>query len=122
MFTLPKLGYEYDSLVPYLSKEILEVHHDKHHQIYVDKLNAVMGSLPLLQDKSVEYLISNLNELPAEFRTAVKNFGGAIITTQSFGNFYHLMVVVSRVAIWLMQLLRNMDHFNNSKMNLLNNR
>jgi len=87
MFTLPKLDYEYDSLVPYFSKEILEVHHDKHHQIYVDKLNGVMENLPALQDKSVEYLISNLNEVPAGFRTAVKNFGGGHYNHSIFWKF-----------------------------------
>lgn len=87
MFTLPKLDYEYDSLVPYFSKEILEVHHGKHHQIYVDKLNTVMGSLTSLRDKSVEELIGNLNEVPVEFRVAVKNFGGGHYNHSIFWKF-----------------------------------
>lgn len=87
MFALPKLDYEYDSLVPYFSKEILEVHHDKHHQIYVDKLNAVMESLPAFQNKTIEELIGNLNDVPEEFRTAVKNFGGGHYNHSLFWKF-----------------------------------
>ncbi|PKL30865.1 superoxide dismutase [Candidatus Saccharibacteria bacterium HGW-Saccharibacteria-1] len=87
MFALPKLDYEYDSLVPHFSKEILEVHHGKHHQIYVDKLNTVMESLPAFQNKTIEELIGNLNEVPEEFRTAVKNFGGGHYNHSLFWNF-----------------------------------
>lgn len=87
MFALPKLDYEYDSLVPHFSKEILEVHHGKHHQIYVDKLNAVMESLPAFQNKTVEELIGNLNDVPEEFRTAVKNFGGGHYNHSLFWKF-----------------------------------
>lgn len=87
MFALPKLDYEYDSLVPHFSKEILEVHHGKHHQIYVDKLNAVMESLPAFQNKTIEELIGNLNDVPEEFRTAVKNFGGGHYNHSLFWKF-----------------------------------
>lgn len=87
MFTLPKLDYQYDSLVPHFSKEILEVHHGKHHQIYVNKLNTVMESLPDFQNKSVEELISNLDEIPAEYRMAVKNFGGGHYNHSIFWKF-----------------------------------
>ncbi|MDK2899367.1 MAG: superoxide dismutase, Fe-Mn family [Patescibacteria group bacterium] len=87
MFKLPKLDYEYDSLVPYFSKEMLEVHHSKHHQAYVDKLNAVMESLPSLQTKSIEDIITNLNDVPEEFRVAVKNFGGGHYNHSIFWKF-----------------------------------
>lgn len=76
MFTLPDLDYGYDALGKYISKDIMELHHSKHHQTYVDKLNAALQNAPDLQNKSVEELISNLEAVPAEIRTAVRNHGG----------------------------------------------
>jgi len=76
MFTLPDLDYAYDALGKYISKNIMELHHDKHHQTYVDKLNAALEKAPDLQSKSVEELISNLESVPEEIRTAVRNQGG----------------------------------------------
>jgi Fe-Mn family superoxide dismutase len=76
MFTLPDLDYNYDALGKYISKDIMELHHDKHHQTYVDKLNAALEKAPELQSKSVEELIRNLDSAPEEIRTAVRNHGG----------------------------------------------
>lgn len=86
-FALPKLDYDYDSLVPYFSREMIETHHSKHHQIYVDKLNAVMDNLPDLVDRSVEVLISNLADVPEQYRQAVKNFGGGHYNHSIFWKF-----------------------------------
>src|SRR5690242_9151559 len=76
MFTLPDLDYPYDALGKYISKDIMELHHSKHHQTYVDKLNAALEKAPDLQHKSIEELISNLDSVPEEIRTAVRNHGG----------------------------------------------
>jgi Fe-Mn family superoxide dismutase len=76
MFTLPDLDYKYDAFGKYISKDIMELHHSKHHQTYVDKLNAALESAPNLQSKSIEDLISNLDTVPQEIRTAVRNHGG----------------------------------------------
>lgn len=76
MFTLPDLGYSYDGLGKYISKDIMELHHSKHHQIYIDKLNATLDQTPDLQNKPVLELISNLDALPESLRTAVRNLGG----------------------------------------------
>ena len=75
-FTLPKLDYDYDALGKYISKDIMELHHSKHHQTYVDKLNAAVDQAPELKDKSLEELIRNLEEAPELVRTAVRNHGG----------------------------------------------
>jgi Fe-Mn family superoxide dismutase len=48
MFTLPNLDYNYDALGKYISKDIMELHHSKHHQTYVDKLNAALEKSPVL--------------------------------------------------------------------------
>lgn len=76
MFKLPDLPYNYDALGKYISKDIMELHHDKHHQGYVDKLNAALEGRDDLQNKPVEELLANLDDLPDEIRTAVRNQGG----------------------------------------------
>jgi len=76
MFTLPDLPYGYDALGKYISKDIMELHHSKHHQTYVDKLNAALEKAPELQSKTIEELVSNLDAVPEEIRTAVRNHGG----------------------------------------------
>ena len=76
MFTLPALGYEYDALGDAISKDIMELHHKKHHQTYVDKLNAALEGYPELASKNIEELLVGLNDLPEVIRPAVRNHGG----------------------------------------------
>lgn len=76
MFTLPELGYAYDALAPTISADIMQLHHDKHHRTYVDKLNAALESHPELQGKTIEALLSGLDSLPEDIRGAIRNHGG----------------------------------------------
>lgn len=76
MFTLPKLTYGYDAFGTYISKDIMELHHSKHHQTYVDKLNAALDSAPELKDMALEQLLANLPAAPAAVQTALRNHGG----------------------------------------------
>lgn len=76
MFTLPALGYAYDALEDYISKDIMELHHTKHHQTYVDKLNAALAEYPDLQSKAIVSLLKDLDTIPEAIRTAVRNHGG----------------------------------------------
>lgn len=76
MFTLPNLPYDYDALGDYISKDIMQLHHDKHHQTYVDKLNAALQDHQDLQGKSVEELLTSISSLPESIQTAVRNHGG----------------------------------------------
>ena len=76
MFSVPVLQYDYDALEGVISAEIMELHHDKHHQAYVDKLNAAIEKHPALQGKSVEALLRELDALPEDIRTTVRNNGG----------------------------------------------
>ncbi len=76
MFTLPELGYDYGALGDYISADIMKLHHDKHHQTYVDKLNGALADHKELQEKPIEGLVSNINDLPEGIRTAVRNHGG----------------------------------------------
>ena len=76
MFTVPELPYAYGALEGIISERIMRLHHDKHHQTYVNKLNAALQTHPELQAKTIEELLQNLNELPDDIRTAVRNNGG----------------------------------------------
>lgn len=76
MYTLPKLGYEYDALGSYISGTIMELHHSKHHQTYVDKLNAALEKAPALEERSLETLLKDINSLPADVQMAIRNHGG----------------------------------------------
>lgn len=75
-FQLPELTYDYGALEPYISAEIMELHHSKHHQTYIDKLNTALEQAPNFQDKSIEDVLTHLDELPESIRTAVRNNGG----------------------------------------------
>jgi Fe-Mn family superoxide dismutase len=75
-FTLPKLPYAYDALEPYIDAQTMQIHHDKHHQAYVDNLNKAVATDPALAKLSVEELLQRLDTLPAAIRTAVRNQGG----------------------------------------------
>ena len=74
-YTLPELPYGYDALAPHIDETTMKIHHGKHHQGYVNNLNnAIEGTT--LGEKSVEDLISNLDEVPENCRNAVRNNGG----------------------------------------------
>lgn len=76
MYTLPPLQYEYDALGKYISKYIMELHHTKHHQAYVDKLNIALDTVPELKNQSLDSLLGDLEGLPESVRTAIRNQGG----------------------------------------------
>jgi len=76
MFTVPQLNYDYDALGGYISGDIMKLHHDKHHQAYVDKLNAAVQSEGSLQGRDVVDLLENLSQLPEAVQKAVRNHGG----------------------------------------------
>ncbi|MBO8176815.1 superoxide dismutase SodA [Aeribacillus pallidus] len=75
-FELPQLPYAYDALEPHIDKETMNIHHTKHHQTYVTKLNDALAGHDEWLNKSVEEVISNLDQLPEAVRTAVRNNGG----------------------------------------------
>jgi len=74
--TLPKLAYAYDGLEPYFDAKTMEIHHTKHHQVYITRLDAALKGHPDLEAKSAEELISSLGAIPDDIRTAVRNHGG----------------------------------------------
>ena len=75
MHTLPKLPYDYDALEPYIDAQTMTIHHTKHHQAYIDKLNgAVKGTN--FEHMNVDELLKKLNDVPENIRMAVRNHGG----------------------------------------------
>lgn len=74
--TLPELPYGYDALEPYIDAKTMEIHHGKHHQAYVDNLNKALAGRSDLEEKSLEELLQDLESVPEDIRTAVKNHGG----------------------------------------------
>ncbi|AMA72531.1 MULTISPECIES: superoxide dismutase [Aneurinibacillus] len=123
MFFLPDLPYAYDELEPYIDARTLEIHHSKHHANYVNQLNVALEGQHELADKSIEWLLSNLEHIPESIRTAVRNNGGghynhslfwsvmsptgggepigelAEAIAACFGNFKNMKEMVSQAAI-----------------------
>src|SRR3954470_16481997 len=75
-FTVPPLPYAFDALEPHIDKMTMEIHHDKHHAAYVNNLNKALESAPDLQSLPVEQLLTQLDRVPENIRTAVRNNGG----------------------------------------------
>jgi Fe-Mn family superoxide dismutase len=75
-FTVPPLTYAYDALEPHIDRATMEFHHDKHHQAYVDKLNAAVEGNSDLMGASIEELLRDLDKVSEAKRTAVRNNGG----------------------------------------------
>jgi Fe-Mn family superoxide dismutase len=82
-YTLPPLPYAYDALEPHIDKATMEFHHDKHHQAYVDKLNAAIEGDSDLLAASIEELLRDISKVSGAKRSAVKNNGG--------GHYNHTM-------------------------------
>src|SRR5690606_26568867 len=75
-YELPQLPYAYDALEPHIDKETMNIHHTKHHNTYITNVNNAIAGKADLESKSVEDLISNLDAVPEDIRTAVRNNGG----------------------------------------------
>jgi Fe-Mn family superoxide dismutase len=75
-FTLPPLPYDFAALEPHIDAKTMEIHHGKHHQTYVNNLNAAVEKAPELASKSLDDLMRNVNKLPEAVRTPIRNNGG----------------------------------------------
>lgn len=81
---LQPLPYQYNSLEPYIDEQTMKIHHTKHHQSYIDKLNAAIKDYPDLQKESVEDLVINMKNIPEAARMAVRNHGGGHVNHSFF--------------------------------------
>ena len=82
-FELPNLPYAADALEPHIDKETMEIHHDKHHNTYVTKLNSAVEGTDL-ESKSIEEIVANLDSVPENIQTAVRNNGGGHLNHSLF--------------------------------------
>jgi len=83
-FTLPPLPYDYKALEPHIDAATMQFHHDKHHAAYVKNLNDAVNKYPQLKSKSVEDLVRNLNSVPEDIRTTLRNNGGGHLNHTMF--------------------------------------
>lgn len=83
-FQLTPLPYDYDALEPYIDRETMQFHHDKHYAGYIKNLNGAIAKYPEFKDKNAEDLLRSLNTLPEDIRTAVQNNGGGYVNHKMF--------------------------------------
>jgi Fe-Mn family superoxide dismutase len=83
-FSLDALPYDFSALEPHIDAMTMEIHHDRHHQAYVNNLNTAVAELPELHEMSAEDLIRNLDQVPEEVRGAVRNNGGGHVNHTLF--------------------------------------
>lgn len=95
-YELAPLPYDYAALEPYIDAETMHLHHDKHHQTYVNNLNAALANYPELAAKPVDDLIRTLPQIPEAVRTAVKNNAGGVA---NHNGFWQLMGPVGKPGI-----------------------
>ncbi len=81
---LPQLPYPYNALEPHIDERTMEIHHQRHHQAYIDKLNAALEKYPELFSKTVEQLLENISEVPDDIRQTVINHGGGHVNHSLF--------------------------------------
>ncbi len=87
-YELPKLPYAVDALEPYIDAQTMTIHHDKHHQAYITNLNGALEKHPELAGKALEKLLADLNAVPEDVRTVVRNHGGG---TWNHSMFWEIM-------------------------------
>jgi Fe-Mn family superoxide dismutase len=85
-FTLDKLPYATNYLEPIINTKTMEIHHGKHHQAYIDKLNEVLEKNPSVKFESIEDLLKNISSLPKDIQDAVRNNGGGHFNHNLFWN------------------------------------
>jgi superoxide dismutase, Fe-Mn family len=81
---VPALPYAYEALEPYIDSQTMHLHHDKHHQAYVDNFKAALEKAPELKEKSPEDILRNIQAVPETVRTAVQNNGGGHVNHSMF--------------------------------------
>jgi len=86
-FELPNLPYAFDALEPYIDTMTMQIHHGKHHAAYVTNLNSALEKHPELAGKSLEELVTNINTVPEDIRSAVRNNGGGHFNHSLFWQF-----------------------------------
>jgi superoxide dismutase, Fe-Mn family len=86
-YTLPPLEYGYGALEPYIDQQTMHLHHDKHHQAYIDHANEAVGKYPELQKTDLVTLLAHPNDLPADIRAALLSNGGGHLNHALFWEY-----------------------------------
>ena len=113
-YSLPDLPYAYDALEPHIDARTMEIHHTKHHQAYITKVNAALEGTGL-ESKSIEDLISDLSAVPDDKRGAVRNNGGGHANHSLFWTVMGPAKGASRRAIWPPRSTRHSASFDAMK-------
>ena len=106
-FSLPPLPYAYDALEPHIDAQTMEIHHTKHHQAYITKVNEAIAGSPLAS-KDVESLITDLAAVPESIRTVVRNHGGGHANHSLFWQVMGPRAGGGRRASWLRRSMRRL--------------
>lgn len=114
-FELPALPYPNNALEPHIDEQTMMIHHDRHHNTYVTNLNAALESAPELQSKSLDELISDLNSVPENIRTAVRNNGGGHHNHSLFWEVIGPDAAAHLLVNWQLQSIANWAASTNSK-------
>jgi Fe-Mn family superoxide dismutase len=83
-FTVPPLSYAYEALEPYIDRQTMQIHHDRHHAAYVKNLNRAIANHPELRGRSLESLLKDLGSVPQDIRLTVRNNGGGHLNHSLF--------------------------------------
>ena len=83
-YQLPELGYDYDALEPAIDAKTMMLHHSKHHQSYIHQLNMAIAPHKVLQDRSIEDLLTHIDDAPEEIRAAIRNNGGGHVNHELY--------------------------------------
>jgi Fe-Mn family superoxide dismutase len=122
-FEIPILGYKYNSLEPYIDEQTMKLHHDKHYQNYTDKLNAVLEKHPELKFENGEEILMNLDIIPADIRTAVKNNCGGYVNHKFFWEILKKSIpLAGKIKVAIEKTFGSFDafqeNFTNASLNL----
>jgi len=113
-FTVKPLGYPYDALEPYIDKETMKIHHDRHYRGYVEKLNAALREYPNYHNIPLEDMLENISMLPEAIRQEVRNNGGGVFNHEMY---FAIMQPNNNKNLELIDLINNqygsMDSFKN---------
>jgi len=102
-YTLPALPYAYDALEPHIDAQTMEIHYTKHHQTYINNLNAAVQSTEFAE-WPVEKLVASVRQLPEKLRAAVINQGGGHANHSLFWEVMSPQAAANRRACWVRQL------------------
>jgi Fe-Mn family superoxide dismutase len=103
---LPALPYDYAALEPHIDAETMQLHHDKHHAAYVNNLNEALAKYPNLQNTDVVILLQDLNSVPEDIRTAVRNNGGGHLNHTMFWQIMSPQGGANQQVLWLKKLTK----------------